>query len=305
MGLWLGLAIAMNSLAKPGARLPDPASTSVVLVVQLGFTEQGAITQEWKEAIRNRHSGESLEAVARSRRKPTDDELQWMHLTNEKAPKWRAMIDSLRIPFPDISPPDTAVILIGNQGGGDAFSFAPSTICFDLSQLQALYGNATVHANADMLDRFFAHEFTHLLHKAWARRNPVHVQTPLEIALWDCLAEGLGNYRSLSDRWVRKAGGLTEHADSVLAKLEPVFVNRLAALEHASEKEATSLMKGLSSGPFDQKWGAVTVALWLVRETRGDDRQLRKWVEAGPNGILKLARIYLPEDLKRRLPSPK
>ena len=43
---------------------------------------------------------------------------------------------------------------------------------------------------------------------------------------------------------------------------------RLAALEHATEDEAAALLNGLSSGPFDQKWGALTVALWLAVTVR-------------------------------------
>lgn len=80
------------------------------------------------------------------------------------------------------------------------------------------------------------------------------------------------------------------------------FVERLSALEHATEDEAAVLMEGRSSGPFDQKWGALTVALRLAQEAERDDRRLQRWVDAGPEGVLGLARLYLPEDLRSRIP---
>lgn len=126
--------------------------------------------------------------------------------------------------------------------------------------------------------------------------------SPFEFALWECLTEGLGNYRSLSDKWLLQSGGLTTHAQEVLNRLQPVFVERISALQHAKEGEAAALMEGLSSGAFDQKWGALTVALWLAQESKGEDRNLQKWVEAGPTGVLVLADKYLPEHLKSGMP---
>jgi hypothetical protein len=94
---------------------------------------------------------------------------------------------------------------------------------------------------------------------------------------------------------------LTPHAREVLARLEPIFVERLSALPYANEKDIPNLMQGLSMGPFDRKWGALTVALWLAQEAAGDDRNLQKWVEAGPTGVLSLAEKYLPEELRRKI----
>lgn len=289
-------------LAQPGNGQSARISSSLVLSVRNGFTETGSITGEWKEAIHNRHTEESLQAVASTERNITEQESEWMRLVNENVQVWKGMVDSLRIPFKDISPPDTVVILLGHQGGNDAFVFAPSTICFDLSQLQAEYGNAMGEGNRERLNRFFAHEFTHVLHKSWARKNHLQLRTPFELALWECLTEGLGNYRSLFSRWVNEEGELTDHALSTLSKLQPIFVERLSALEHASANEATPLLQGLSMGRFDEKWGALTVALWLVRETQWNDRNLGKWVEKGPYGVLELGRIHLPEELQGKMP---
>ncbi len=289
--------------AQPGNGQSARISSSLVLLVRTGFTESGTITAEWKQAIRQRHTEESLQAVVGTRREVSEQEMEWMRLVDDNVQAWKGMVDSLRIPFKDISPPDTVVILLGHQGGNDAFVFAPSTICFDLRQLQAGYGDAGREGNRERLSRFFAHEFTHLLHKSWARKNHLQLRTPFELALWECLTEGLGNYRSLSNRWVNQEGELTDHALNTLSRVQPIFVERLSALEHASAEEAKPLMQGLSMGRFDEKWGALTVSLWLVRETKWNDRNLGTWVEKGPYGVLELARIHLPEELQGRMPN--
>lgn len=270
----------------------------VALVIKLGMSEDGAVTSEWREAIRQRHDEKALSVIRVSKKRLTNKEALWAECIKRKVSIWRMMIDSLRIPFPAVTPPDTVAILLGNLGGEDAFVNADTTICFDLSKLHSNYGSASTTANSSRIDRFFAHEFTHVLHKAWRKKHKLELDSPFEYALWECLTEGLGNYRSLSDKWIRAGGKLTPHAQEVLLRLQPIFVKRLAALEQATTAEAAPLLQGLSSGAFDQKWGALTVALWLAQEAKGDDHNLRPWVEAGPAGVLRLAQKYLPEDLK-------
>ena len=270
----------------------------VALIVKLGMSEDGAATTEWIEAIRQRHDEEALSTIRASKKRLSDEEALWAECIKRKVSIWRMMIDSLRIPFPAVTPPDTVAILLGNLGGEDAFVNADTTICFDLSKLHSNYGSALTTANSSRIDRFFAHEFTHVLHKAWRKKHNLKLESPFEYALWECLTEGLGNYRSLSDKWLLADGKLTPHAREVLLRLQPIFVKRLAALEQATTAEAAPLLEGLSSGAFEQKWGALTVALWLAQEAKGDEHNLRPWVEAGPAGVLRLAQKYLPEDLK-------
>lgn len=49
------------------------------------------------------------------------EESDWAKLIASKVPAWAEMIDSLRVPFADTIPPDSATILLGNQGAEDAF----------------------------------------------------------------------------------------------------------------------------------------------------------------------------------------
>ncbi|MCG3118071.1 MAG: hypothetical protein ALAOOOJD_00205 [bacterium] len=274
----------------------------VALVIKLGMSDDGAVTAEWIEAIRQRHDEEELLAIQISKKRLSEGEALWADLVKKKVLTWLAMIDSLQLPFQAVTPPDTVAILLGNHGGEDAFVNSDTTIGFDLSKLHSLYGSASTTANNGRIDRLFAHEFTHVLHKAWRKKHGLELKSPFEFALWECLTEGLGNYRSLSDKWTLAGGKLTPHAQEVLSRLQPIFVERISALEHANAEGAAPLLKGLSMGPFDQKWGALTVALWLAQETQGDDHNLQPWVEAGPAGVLILAQKYLPEDLKGEMP---
>lgn len=304
-GLVLGFLLASVLEASAGAPGPSPAggSGATSLVVESGVGADGAGTRRWLEVVRFFHDEDSHRALASVRKPLTEAEARWAALIRRRAPAWERRTEALRVPFGPTEPPPSVLILLGNFGSEDAFAPEDATVAFGLHRLQSNYGDATDSGNEARIDRFFDHEFTHLLHKAWRRDHDPKIETPLERALWVCLKEGIGNYRSLYEKWVRD-GELTAHARSVLEDLEPIFAQRISALEHANEEEAPALMKNLSMGPFQKKWGALTVALWLAQEARGDDRRLRPWVEAGPWGVVELARRYLPEDLARGLPKP-
>jgi len=269
------------------------------LLVIDGYMENGYPTAAWIEAIHERHDEQTIKSFQEDPKPLSREEQLWAELIKSKIPKWTGWIDSLSIPFNRIEPPREIIIVIGNAGGADAFTASDTTIGFNLNMLHHLYGGAS--ENKERIDRFFAHEMTHILHKAWRKAHPIHIESPLEYALWDCLVEGIGNYRSLSQKWVSDTGELTELAEAVLTELQPVFVERLIALEDATEAEAAVLLQGLSSGPFSKKWGALTSALWLAQEARGNDARLQPWIEAGPWGIIDLANKYLPVELRSEL----
>lgn len=279
----------------------QPKTTSnPILIVQNGFKKDGFPTPSWIEALRVLRSDSTLAHLQKTHKELTSEELLWADLIKSRSIVWVGWIDSLSIPFKMIEPPDTISVLLGNAGGEDAFTYTDSAIAFDLSKLHQIYGSALALENSNRIDRFFSHEMTHILHKAWAKKYKIEIESPLEAALWDCLVEGIGNYRSLSDKWIDEKGALTKHAKDVLKKLQPVFVERLLDLNDATEEESIQLMEGLSTGPFDQKWGALTCALWLAQEVKGNDSKFQPWIEAGPWGIIDLADKYLPTDLRAR-----
>lgn len=304
----LAPAIALISLLTfPFGALLAVADTQAAdsrseLQVRPGQDSAGRATDEWMRVIAVFHSEQSLHEISRISIPFTEEQSLWAELIKRRAALWPDHIEKLRIPFPGISPPQVVAIILGNVGGSDAFIAENRNIAFDLSRMQLLYGPADSPSNTDRIDRFFAHEFTHLLHKEWRRVNKPIIESPLEQALWGCLTEGLGNYRSLSARWTDAQGNLSPHAKEVLSRLQPILVERLSALEHASDDEVDDLMNGLSMAPFEEKWGALPVALWLAQEARENESALQKWVDAGPWGIVDLAAKYLPAELAERLP---
>lgn len=211
----------------------------------------------------------------------------WPELIRSRVESWKDEIPALAEPYAPVVPPDAAIV-IGNGGGQDAFTHDAHTIGFDVGRLQSEYGDADLAENRTRIDRFFRHEYTHLMQKAWLRNHPYDATTPLRAALLGIWTEGLGNAYSLSDKW---RGADSAAARKARAELEPRFVARLAALACASDEDAERLMADLSMGRFDQKWGALPVALWLD----GDRGATRALIEAGPDGIWALAEQHLPE----------
>jgi hypothetical protein len=202
-------------------------------------------------------------------------------------------------PFFPVKPPDASIVL-GNRGGEDAFTHDPHTIGFDLERLNALYGSADANNNPERIDRLFRHEYTHLLQKAWQVDHPLQTRTPLEQALADEWLEGMGNYYSLSQSWKSTNGQPAPQAKEALKILEPRFLTRMAAIACVSPEEARKLFANLSSGRFDQKWGALPIALWLEME-HSNPASLREYVVAGPESVWTLAARHMDPRLKPQL----
>ena len=215
------------------------------------------------------------------------DEQKWAELIRARLERWESEIPALARVFEPVEGPEVAQVTIGNRGGEDAFTPNAVTIEFDVGKLQANYGDAVRAENVERIDRFFRHEYTHLLQKAWLVTHPYRADTPLRAALLDIWLEGLGNYYSLSSKWSPGS----EATQRALHELEPRFVARLAALACASSDRAAALTADLSMGRFDQKWGALPAALWLNAAQSPD--ALRAFVLRGPDGVWHLAEQHL------------
>src|SRR5690606_21973784 len=161
-GVPMRLVLCLGVLA--GAAGAQPAPASLPVTVTLGVEGDGTATAAWRDALRVWHGDEALGLVLRDQHALTEEEAAWAALIQRRAPAWARMTDSLRLPFEGVVPPDTVHVVLGNVGGQDAFTFSDSTMGFDLQRLGALYGEATAAENGDRIDRFFAHEFTHLMH---------------------------------------------------------------------------------------------------------------------------------------------
>jgi hypothetical protein len=282
-----------------GAPATTPRSAGVasppptVLHLSAGTAADGTATAQWLAMLRKRLSRPAYEAVAGVRKPLTSGERGWADLIAARLASWELETPALIDLFAPVAAPPAVTIVVGNRGGEDAFTHDPVTIGFDLAALAREYGGADRAENADRMDRFFRHEYVHLLQKAWIAAHPVRGDTPLRRAMVEMWGEGLGNYFSLSERWRSGADGASAHATAALAALEPRLAARLSMLACATAEQEAALTADLSSGRFDRKWGALPVALWLERETRTSPDVLRRFARAGPDGIVDFATRHL------------
>lgn len=272
------------------------------LDVKDGVEANGRASAEWLRAVEARVSTATYQAIVKGNKPLTAEEKAWKRAIVNVAQTWVTRVERLHHPFENISYPKGVTLLFGNRGGDDGFSCGVRELCFDLSAWQSAYGNANVKEHGDRISRILSHEYTHLLTRHWKIQNKFAADTPFKRALWELFDEGFGNYRSLSQKWLPVGGKHSPEAQKALAKHQGTFVDRLSRLAKTMNKEEEStLRQGLSSGPFPEKWGALTVALWLAMEANGDDAKLKPFVKSGPGGVIELARKHLPSELKQVL----
>ena len=257
-----------------------------------GTRSDGAATRLWLAMLRRRLGQDEFDSVARIRRTSTADDEAWARLIESESRSWPAAADSLRLVFNLVSLPEVRIVL-GNRGAEDAFTHDSTTMGMDLAALQRVYGDAAQDINRDRVNRFFRHEYVHTLQKRWLARHPFGRRSFLDDAVFDAWAEGLGNYYSLSRDW-RPAGGTPSPATATtLAELEPILVERFTSLACADSAAAARLLRGLSSGPFTKKWGALPVALWLLADQAVDSGALHRFATGGPPAFWDLAERHV------------
>lgn len=265
------------------------------MVVELGV-EKNSISPKWKSSLTTRMSSQNLEEMSLIKRPLTIEELAWQDLIKSRTNHWNQFRDSLRLPFGDIPVEDTITVLLGYLGVDDGFTYGYGTVCFDLTALQTNYGSANLAENKNRMDRLFAHEFTHLLHKEWVRKNDLKLNSFRDSILWECLYEGIGMYRSLTTKWLPAHDSLPLLTKTTLAELYPIFDKKIARInspDPLTNEEKTTIQSNLSRGMVSKKWGAFPMAIWLALEAKGDDRNLIPWISKGPSAVLMLADKYL------------
>ena len=273
------------------------------IIIQVGLTENYP-SSRWNDAIRPRLTQPVFDSISRISHPISPEEALWIDLVNSKLELWNSWKDSLEKIFSNSHGPDTIYVLLGFSAIDDAFTFQYNTVCFDIAAIQKIYGAATTAENNQRIDRFFAHEYMHLLHKEWARQRNLRLENFRDSVLWECLYEGVGMYRSLSQKWLPIAGKLPSLSLSTLEQLYPEFVNNLVLVkinDQLSTEEKNRIQARLSRGPVNQKWGALPMGLWLAMEAAESENKLVEWNELGLDGVIKLALKYLPEEYKVRL----
>jgi hypothetical protein len=272
------------------------------MIIKKGFAV-GKLSDEWKMALVTRMSADRIDSFARLQRELTKEELEWEKLIVAKARRWNSFKDSLQQPFGKLPVGDTIYVMLGFMGSDDGFTFGLQTVCLDLTALQSAYRDAQFPENRERIDRIFSHEYTHLLHKLWAKKFNYVPRTFKDSIWWECFYEGIGMYRSLNPKWLPTKNELPAITKSALEKLIPIFVGRLIRIETASNLTATekeNLHTNLSRGTVNQKWGAFPIAIWLALEADENPGNLATRIAKGPSVINELAIRWLPEPERSR-----
>ena len=278
-----------------------PADTAPRIRIELAVAESGEASSRWLAMLRRRVPAARYDSLAGVRRRLDAAERDWVELLAARRRAWEAAIPALARVFAPIAPPAEAVVVIRNRGGEDAFTHDSVTIGFDVSALARVYGEASAQGNRERVDRLFRHEYVHLLQRRWLGLHPYRDTTPRGAAIAEIWAEGLGVWYSMSERWRMREGRHSAAATAALTRLEPVLVERLAALGCATPGEAPALTAELSFAPFERKWGALPAALWLEAAAARSPAALREFVVEGPDAVWTLADRSLPPRLAAAL----
>lgn len=295
----LGLNFCNKKLFAAGHSFNDAR----IMIVKMGVKDQ-QLSDEWKAAITSRMNKNTLDSFAAVKRELTNEEIDWIKLIESKMILWNKYRDSLAIPFRDIRIPDTVYVLLGFLGNDDGFTFEKQTVCLDVTALYRAYGKADAGENDSRINRIFAHEYTHLLHKAWARKTGYAPKTFMDEILWECIYEGIGMYRSLNPKWWPVNDTIPTVTQTALNVLYPVFTERIIVIKRNSsltDLEKQKIQANLSRGEVNKKWGAFPVAIWLFREANGNEKNLADWLDTGPAAVIELAKKYLPFELRDKL----
>jgi hypothetical protein len=274
------------------------SSLATELGIIKGVNADGTPSEIWLNAVQNRNSPQDWVLLKQSKKPLSENEILWYQAIEQQLPTFNQLLPKLHLAFKGVKPPQKVQILAGNQGGNDGFTYGLDTICVDLSAWARAYGKPD---NSTRIVRILMHEYSHLLTRQWQNHNPVKLASPLDRALWQLFYEGLGSYRSLSEKWFAPDKSPSPMALKTLETLTPVFVERLVKLNLATAQNEAQLMHNMTSGSFRKQWGSLTVGIWLAHESQGDDRKLTKWIAMGPQGVLALAQKYLPQDLADKL----
>jgi len=89
------LALVLGTTPAYSQETKSIPSPPVAFVVKLGMSEDGAVTLEWMEAIRQRHDEKALSAILASKKRLSEEEALWAGLIKRKVATWIAMVDSL------------------------------------------------------------------------------------------------------------------------------------------------------------------------------------------------------------------
>ncbi len=283
--------VAGRALARP----PRRAAARRVSVT-VAIDRQGRATPQWIALIRDRIDANELAGVQMTARAISADDAHWIKLIQTGAPDWIKDVGRLDAPFRQGTPPATIIVLVGPDGGDDAFATAPDQIAFDLTALGNAFGNSDPAGWPALVGRLLSREYMHLRLDAYladAGWTPQWAaKSPFLAALRTLYVQGLATLRGIEGDpfWVAADGTPSAGARKVQDELVPVMLEKLKALSTAQPGPAAdALLRDMTQGPLSRRWGVLPITLWLTADTGFDAGRIAAWVEGNPDGILELA----------------
>jgi hypothetical protein len=268
---------------------------------ELAVLEDGTAAPAWTEGIAL-GIGEDAARALEQESMPLSVEAQaWVPIVEGAMPalsgRAAELTRILDVPVLD------ATVVVGNRGSSDAIGWMPDFIGVNVQAVADAYGPLAEGAQ-DRIVRIAAHEYIHLLTYRHYPDHGARRQTPFDRALWTIFFEGIGDYVSASGRWhPDESGDYSPVTAETLARLEPEFVARLEMLARADEGEERALRAGISMGKFDEKWGSLPYALWLLSEAKrcGEPATLRAALALERDSVLALAARYAADSFEERI----
>jgi len=292
------LALTVSVPAQNVSSTPDYLPT---LQLELSVREDGTATQQWASGIAIA-IGEEAANEAIGQQIPMSPEAEaWFDAIEAAVPHAESrgadLADFLEIQAFD------ATVVVGNRASSDGFGWVPNHIGINVEAFAQTYGPPDDGA-IDRATRIIAHEYLHLLtYDNYPHHRDLRT-TPFDRALWTIFFEGIGDYVSVSSRWLPdKQGDYSVVTAAALERLEPVFVDRLERLADATEADEPALRDRIAMGKFDEKWGSLPFALWLHSEAAvtGEQETLRKVFNLERDGVLALAEKHIGPELRARV----
>ena len=300
----LAALVICSALVSCDVQPPDtdiPNSETPNISLQVSVREDGTATPLWAEGIAVAIGEQAANDFARERLPLTSDANAWLAVLRDALPLIEDRARQLGQLF-DV-PPVNAVVVTGNRGSSDGFGWVPDKIGINVQAFADTYGSPAEGAT-DRMVRIVAHEYLHLVTYAFYEDHLERRETPVDRALWTMFFEGIGDYVSVSKRWQPdEHGNYSTITADTLAKLEPIFVERLEMFLSVGNEQENELRSGIAMGKFDEKWGSLPVALWLHSEVKqcGKSETLRTVMRMEREAVLSLALRHISSELRPRV----